>query len=860
MVGQTLGHYRIEQQIGAGGMGVVYRARDQRLDRDVALKLLPQGLLNDETAGELLRKEALALSKLNHPNIAHVYDFDTHDGVAFLIMEYVNGDTLARKLTGGPFPEEVAVSIGVQIASALEDAAEVGVVHRDIKPSNIMLTPKGGVKVLDFGLAKLFREGEHELTRSHTELPDAAGTLPYMAPERLKSEPADFRSDIYSLGSVLYEVVTGKRPFLAPDSATLIADILNKKPEPPHELNSALSTGFESAVMRCLAKEPARRYQRASELRVALESIQDSRRDIPHLAPSSTTFTARRALAVAALAIAIIAVGLLIWRAQNRIIDPIIDHKAPPNELAVLPLTGIGTDTEATAFGNGLVETLTSRLTQLSKDHPLQVVPASEMRTKGVTNLQEASKQFGATLGLTLNIERSGDQVRVNYSLVDAKQHKTLRADTIDAPASDPFALEDKVADSVVAALQIELTPAERAKLTQHGTSKPGADDYYLRGQGYLQEFQEPKNVDSAIAEFNHSLEQDPTFALAYAGLGQAYWHKYQISTNADWVANAKSACERAIALRNDEAAGHDCLGLVFNGTGAHENAVKEYQKAADLQPTDDAAFRGLATAYERLNKPEAAEETFSKAISLRPGYWDNYNSLGALFRRQGKYKDAEAQFSEVIALAPDSFVGYGNLGGIYISEGDYTKALPVLEHSVAIEPTADNTSNLATLYFTLRRFADSARLYEKAVTLNGNDYAVWGNLGDAYYWSPGERSKAAPAYHSAIDLAKKQLKINPRDATALSYLAGYQSMLGQSEAATDSINRALRIAPNDPDLLFDAAVVFNQLNAPEKSLDYLEKAVAAGYAANTLLDSPNLDNLHSHSRFQKLISKAPQK
>jgi serine/threonine protein kinase/Flp pilus assembly protein TadD len=855
MLGQTLGHYRVDQQIGAGGMGVVYRAHDQRLDRDVALKILPDSLLNDPAAGERLRKEALALSKLNHPNIAHVYDFDTHDGVAFLIMEYVKGDTLARKLADGPLPEEVAVSIGLQIASALEDAAEVGVVHRDIKPSNIMLTSKGAVKVLDFGLARLFRPGDHELTRSHADLPDVAGTLPYMAPERLKSEPADFRSDIYSLGSVLYETVTGKRPFLAPDSLTLIAEILNKKPDPPRDLNSTLSTGFDSTVMRCLAKEPARRYQRASELRAALESVRESRSDVAHAAPAPS-FAASRFLSIAALAIALVVVSVLIWRGLK---NPPVVNASPP-ELAVLPLNDATNDPEANAFANGLIETLTSRLSQLSKDHPLQVVPASEIRAKGVTNLQQASKEFGATMGLILTIQSSGDSIRVSYSLVDAKRHATLGGDTITAPASDPFGLEDKVADSFVALLQIELTPDEHVALTQHGTSKPGAYDYYLQGRGYLQEFQEPKNIESAIAEFNHALAEDPNYALAYAGLGEAYWRKYQTSTDPEWVSDARSACDKSIALQKAEAEGHNCLGMVLTGTGAYEDSAKEYRLAASLQPTDDDAYRGLAIAYEQMNKFKDAEETFSKAITLRPGYWSNYNQLGNLFLGEGKYADAEPMFTQVMALAPDSYVGYGNLGITYLSENQYTKALPLLQHSVDISANSENTSNLATLYFDLRRFADSARTNEKAIALNSNRYDIWGNLGDAYYWSPGERSKSFSAYRSAIALANKKLNVNPRDATTLAYLAQYDAMIGQAKAATETINRALTLSPNDQYVLFEAALVFDQLNQPEKSLDYLEKSVAAGYSPNTLLDTPNLDNLHDHPRFQKLIAKAPAK
>jgi len=211
------------------------------------------------------------------------------------------------------------------------------------------------------------------------------------------------------------------------------------------------------------------------------------------------------------------------------------------------------------------------------------------------------------------------------------------------------------------------------------------------------------------------------------------------------------------------------------------------------------------------------------------------------------------------MALAPDSYVGYGNLGNTYLYEGQLTKALPLLEQSVRIESTSDNTSNLATLYFDLRRFADSARTNEKAIALNSSPYDIWGNLGDSYYWSPGERSKSFSAYRSAIVLANKKLNVNPRDATTLSYLAQYNAMIGQANAATENINRALTLSPNDQYVLFEAALVFNQLNKPEMALDYLEKAVAAGYPANTLLDTPNIDNLHSHPRFRKLVGSIPE-
>ena len=348
MIGQTISHYRVIEKIGAGGMGVVYRARDQRLDRDVALKVLPQGSHNDLAAREQLRREALALSRLNHTNIAHIYDFDTHDGITFLIMEYVSGETLAKKIVDGPLPEEVVVRIGVQVASALEAAAEVGIVHRDIKPSNIMLTSKGDVKVLDFGLAKLFRANEIGLTQSQVDVQEeGAGTLPYMAPEQLKKEPADFRSDIYSLGTVLYETATGRRPFISLNSAVLISEILNKNPDLPREINPNLSAGFETVVLHCLAKDPARRYHGAAELRVALESFNNSH----HVFPAAV---APKKFGVFSLSL-IVAIVLIVIGVSfgEHVKTPPVAEVSRPNQLAVLPLNGTGNDNDTIALGNG---------------------------------------------------------------------------------------------------------------------------------------------------------------------------------------------------------------------------------------------------------------------------------------------------------------------------------------------------------------------------------------------------------------------------------------------------------------------------------------------------------------------------
>jgi serine/threonine-protein kinase len=849
-IGQTLGHYRILQQLGAGGMGVVFRAHDLRLERDVAVKVLTPSVLSDAIRRKRFRQEALTLSRLNHQNIAQVYDFDTWDGIDFLVMEYVEGKTLSATIRDGPLPEGRAVALGRQIVSTLEHAHREGIVHCDIKPGNIIITPNDQVKLLDFGLAELLRIGDGETTKSLAGFA-VAGTLPYMAPEQLLGRTCDFRVDIYAVGVLLYELITARQPFCNPISAALIDEILHKTPDPPEKWRPGLSSNIQSVIAQCLEKDPKRRYQTTGELGAALAAIQSGGTRPPGINLSKVPRLKVRPILIAFAMLLVVAVfGFLLRRymAEHLPKHPIV------RGLAVLPVATVQPDAQAAAFGNGLIETLTARLARLSANHSLQVIPASEIRNKGVSTLQEARQEFGASLGLELSVERAGDMVRVTYALVDANLHQQVNGDSITAAASDPFALEDRVSESVVNALDLELEPQERKDLTTHGTEQPKAYDYYLQGRGYLQDFHKLENVESAIAEFNLAVQIDPKYALAYAGLGEAFWRKYQLMKQPEWASHAEVACEHAIALRSDEASGHSCLGLVYNGTGKYENAVEQYKQATELEPTDDRGYSGLAIAYERLGKPKEAEETFRHAISVRPNDWATYNWLGELYLKLGRFPEAAEMFQQVVSLTPDSFAGYGNEGSAYIYMGQYAKAVPLLQRSVAIRETAENISNLATAYFQLRQYAEAARVYEKAVALSDQNYEIWGNLGDAYYWAPGERSKAKNAYQKAIELGDEHLRVNPRDQSLLSYLAQDYAMSGQSAQALAYINRALQIAPKDPDLLLTAAIVFNQIGEVDKALNYLEEAAKAGASPTTLRATPNFDNLQSLPRFQRLI------
>jgi tetratricopeptide (TPR) repeat protein len=394
--------------------------------------------------------------------------------------------------------------------------------------------------------------------------------------------------------------------------------------------------------------------------------------------------------------------------------------------------------------------------------------------------------------------------------------------------------------------------------LAVRGTNEPSAYDYYLQGRGYLQEFQKPENVESAITVFDRALELDPKYSLVFSGLGEAYWRKYELETDPKWTKPAKDNCRQALLLDENEAQGHICLGLVYDGTGKYGEASKEFQTAVALEPTSDNAIRGLASAYEHLGRMDAAEKTYSAAIAARPNYWRNYNALGALYMDEAHYAQAAEMFSRVTELAPDSFRGFSNLGGAYLSLGSYADAIAAFQESIAIRGTSDAYSNLATAHFDSRQFDDAAQNYKQAISLGDKDYQVWGNLADAYYYSVKRRSEAAAPYSKAITLAKQSLEVNPRDTTVLADIAGYYSMLGERSKAFIYLDRALNESPDqDPNLFFQASLVNNQLGETRMALQWLTRAIKGGYSIATVEQAPALDNLRSNSDFQAVVRNA---
>lgn len=848
MIGQVLGHYRIVEQIGAGGMGVVFRARDEQLNRDVALKTLPKLSLLSEPARRQFRREALSLARITDPCVAMAFDFGHDCGIDYLVTEYVPGLTLEAKVAGRPLPQEEVLRLGEQIASGLEAAHKEGVIHRDLKPSNVKVTSDGKLKLLDFGLAYLLR-AETELATtasSPTESYSDAGTLPYMAPEQIRGQKPDALADVWSAGAVLYEMSTGKRPFGDLMGGPLLAAILEQEPLPPRAINPKISEGLERVIVRALQKDPKQRYQSAGDLRIDLANLA-----IGTMPVSARQTTRLHRVLWPGIAAILLFVGVVAyWPWLHR-------TESPPGGrmMAVLPFESVANDAPTNALGLGLTETLTAKLVQAADGARLQLVSTRELIAQGVKTSEQARREFGTDLVLEGSLQQDGSRIRITWSLVDPRSHTQIAANTITGDAADIFGLQDNLVEEVVEKLPQVVDGSQRESVQLRPGTEPATYGFYLRGRGYLEDYKHPDNIERAIAQFESAIAVDGNYAPAYAGMGLAYTAGFEWNNRSkDWLDKAKVNCERSLAISPQLAEGHTCLGNVLFSTGRYEEAVQQFQRSLDLDHTSDETLRLLAAAYEKQGKPADAEQAYRKAISLRPNYWNVYNAFGTFYFNQTRYDDAAAMFQKAIQLAPSNYRAYSNLGAIYLLVGRYQDAVDTLRKSNDLRPSFEAYGNLGATYFYMRRYQESAASLQKALEIDDKDWLNWGNLGDTLYQIPQRRTDSLAAYQKAVDLAMPRLEVNPKDSFALAFTADYYAMLNQESLARAQIVKALEIAPGDADVLFRAAILSNHFGDKQKTLDYLSKSVAAGYSRTVIRDTPDFDHLKSEPRFHSLV------
>ncbi|HEX9668075.1 MAG TPA: protein kinase, partial [Thermoanaerobaculia bacterium] len=667
MLGRTVSHYEVLDQIGGGGMGVVYRARDTMLGRTVALKFLSPQLAGSAAHKERFLREARAAATLEHPSICSVYDLgETEEGGFFIAMALCPGESLKDRLARGPLAPEEALRVALHIAEGLACAHGRGIVHRDIKPGNVMVGEDDTVKLVDFGLAKLAEDPDH-LTRTGT----VVGTAAYMSPEQVLGEPVDHRTDLWSLGVLLYEMLTGVRPFRGERDQAVMHSIVARDfaVEPLPQGEAPVLTPL---LARLLAKDPAERYQSAAEVVADLRLLlglpgSASSKTTPLSVPWQAANVARSAAAVSAAtlvsgaplrpveapswtarflprrrwvtgaALALLAlVALTAYRALGRSTDPLADGGQTTPErrvLAVLPFKDLSGLSGGQLLGDGLSETVSARLASVAG---VQVVPPSAAAAgTAATDPRGAARELGADLILQGTVQRSGDRMRITYAVLEAERGVQLAGDTLTGLDADLFAIQDRLAASVVRSLDLE--PGRRAGAAPPSLATADQQMRYLRAMGHLRRYDRAESVDEALGLLDALGAEAPRSAPVQAALARAYLQKFNLTREPRWVDLAVEAGDSARQLDPEDPEVDVTLGTLYTRTGKPREALAAFERALAAHPEHFEALLGLARARDAGGAAPAAEATYRQAIALRPSYWGGYSKLGGFYYARGR-------------------------------------------------------------------------------------------------------------------------------------------------------------------------------------------------------------------------------
>jgi serine/threonine-protein kinase len=722
MVGEQLSHYRILEPLGQGGMGVVYRAFDDRLERDVALKLLPDASTTDGRAREQLRREALTLSRVNHPGIATIHELGHDRGIDFIVMEYVEGATLEGRLLAGPMPEGELTAIGLAIAEALEAAHAQGIVHRDLKPGNVALTASGRVKVLDFGIAALRERAAPAVTETNSPL--ESGTLRYMAPELLMGADADTRSDVYALGVILYEMAVGQPPHGATLATALVYEIINTPPPPPGAARPDLSRALERLILRCLEKDPAKRPASAIALADELRRVL--------AAPAGPTPAHVDASPAASI-----------------------------RSLVVLPLENLSGDPSHDFFADGMTDALISELAQVSA---LRVISrTSAMRYKGARKpIPEIGRELNVQAVVEGSVVRSGNRVRITAQLVDAAADRALWSKSYQRDLSDVLDLQSALACEIADEIRVTLSPRERERLNAGRTVDPAAHDAYLRGRYYWNR-RTDADVRRSIEFFTAAIDIDPRYALAYAGLADAY---SILGTNSAYVTvdafpRAKAAALQAIEIdpemgeahislaytlqyhdwnwRSSEreykiglekspnyATGHQWYGMLLSSFGRFDEGLAETERAIAMDPLSPILATSHADVLYYARRYEEAKAELDLVIETDPRFAPAWLDLGRLELQLGRVEDGIAAYRRALELTGADPDRTPYLALAYALAGDHAEARRRLDVLLA-PPRRSPSWSIASIYLALGERERALDWLEKGIEERGRAMVMLG-------------------------------------------------------------------------------------------------------------------------------------
>jgi TolB-like protein/Flp pilus assembly protein TadD/predicted Ser/Thr protein kinase len=854
--GTVISHYRIIERLGAGGMGEVYLAEDTKLKRSVALKFLPDWLSSNKQARERLTREAQAASKLSHPNIVSIHAIEEVDALVFIVMEYVEGESLRELLQGVKLTIEKVLDLGIQIAEGLAAAHQAGVIHRDLKPSNILIDPDGRPKMADFGLARVKRD--EKLTTAGLAL----GTLSYMSPEQVQGEVVDNRSDIFSLGVVLYEMITGHLPFKGEYEASILYSIVNETPEPLSEHRPAVPDSLQKIVFKCLEKDPSLRYQSTSEVIYDLRRIVEGGATGDQAGKRRGTRPRLAVILFAALFLA--AAAIIIFG----LIPRTLRYDIPQRKmLAVLPFDNLGQSADA-YFADGITDAITTRL---AKVEGLGVISrASAMQ---YDRSEKSLREFGTRLGAdyildgTVYWDKSTDvsKVKINTNLIRVKDDTYVWAESYRRDLDKIFDVQAEIAQEVTQALNVVLLEPERLSLREKPTDSLDAYIYYLRGNEYFNRSWGERDLAIAIEMYQNAVKSDPTFAVAYASLSRGHSAMYrELHDRTDQrMGAAKQAVEMALNLEPDLPEAHYALGMYYYNYAKFDSALVEFAIAQKSQPSNSDLFSAIAGVQRHQGKIDQAVANYEKAFRLDPLSPLKAFDLGLTYGLMREYSAAKSYMDRAISIAPDWPLPYIYKAWLYLCwEGNKKRAAEIIQE--ASEKVDLVQSEYREYYWWLSRILDDdySKTLER-ITL-GTDTTSYYLYRARVFGLMGKPHLKEAYSDSARVILEPRVKSHPGEARFHSQLGLAYAGLGRKELAISEGRRAVELLPAAGEALdaqfwvanlAEIYVITGEFDAAVEQLNVL--LAIPGFASPQYLRiDPLWKPLRNHPGFVKLLER----